>query len=377
VEKNKFIQKIFITFMSLAMLFSVCVPPSNAISLRQIEHKRRIARIKIFHLKKLERQEKSKLVRNQQQLEDTQDNLEASQNRYSTLTGQLNGLSSQLAYSVADYNQSNINMRRRLRHVYKSQRRGMLEMLLSVKDLNSMLDAIYFEKIVLKKDYQRILMVKRKAEAIMALKSEIQQKKLALAQTISDINSQQRYIQGAIAQNHNMISKLQSSRSAYERSERELARQSEYIQSMIARMQRHNKSTFITTGAFMKPIGGGITSPFGWRVHPIFHSRIFHSGIDIAGPYGGAIHAANSGRVIYAGWQGGYGKVVIIDHGRVNGRPTTTLYGHMSSINVGTGQSVSRGQTIGREGSTGYSTGPHCHFEVRINGVPQNPLRFI
>jgi murein DD-endopeptidase MepM/ murein hydrolase activator NlpD len=146
---------------------------------------------------------------------------------------------------------------------------------------------------------------------------------------------------------------------------------------MIARMQRHNKSTFITTGAFMKPIGGGITSPFGWRVHPIFHSRIFHSGIDIAGPYGGAIHAANSGRVIYAGWQGGYGKVVIIDHGRVNGRPTTTLYGHMSSINVGTGQSVSRGQTIGREGSTGYSTGPHCHFEVRINGVPQNPLRFI
>jgi hypothetical protein len=126
-------KKIFITFMSLAMLFSVCVPPSNAISLRQIEHKRRIARIKIFHLKKLERQEKSKLVRNQQQLEDTQDNLEASQNRYSTLTGQLNGLSSQLAYSVADYNQSNINMRRRLRHVYKSQRRGMLEMLLSVK----------------------------------------------------------------------------------------------------------------------------------------------------------------------------------------------------------------------------------------------------
>lgn len=377
MKELRTIKNILVSLFSMVLLFNLCVPVSSATSLKVIEHKRKVARIKIFHLKKLENQERSKLVRNQEQLDDTQDNLDASKARYSSITTQLSNLNSQLSTSVLDYNHSNLMMRKRLHHVYKSQRRGMLELLLSVKDLNSMLDAIYFEKIILKKDYQHILVLKKKAETILVLKQEIQQKKIALAQTIEDIHSQQKEIQGAIAQNQNMIKKLKTSRWAYERSERELARQSEYIQAMIARMQSHNKSTFVTSGAFLKPIGGGITSPFGWRVHPIFHSRIFHSGIDIAGPYGGAIHAANSGRVIYAGWQGGYGKVVIIDHGRVNGRPTTTLYGHMSAINVGSGQSVSRGQTIGREGSTGYSTGPHCHFEVRINGVPQNPLRFI
>ena len=84
-----------------------------------------------------------------------------------------------------------------------------------------------------------------------------------------------------------------------------------------------------------------------------------------------------NGRVIYAGWYGGYGQVVILDHGVVRGQPITTLYAHMSSISVHKGQTVSKGQTVGREGSTGYSTGPHCHFEVRVNGQPRNPLNYI
>ena len=127
----------------------------------------------------------------------------------------------------------------------------------------------------------------------------------------------------------------------------------------------------------MRPIGGRITSPFGWRTHPIFNSRTFHSGVDIAGPNRGSIRASNSGKVIYSGWYGGYGKVVIVDHGSVNGKPTSTLYAHMSSIKVGQGQLVNKGDVLGYEGSTGYSTGPHVHFEVRINGKPNNPLNYI
>ena len=127
----------------------------------------------------------------------------------------------------------------------------------------------------------------------------------------------------------------------------------------------------------MKPIGGSITSPFGWRTHPIFKSRSFHSGVDIAGPNYGSIKASNSGKVIYTGWYGGYGKVVIIDHGVISGNPTTTLYAHMSAIKVSNGQNVAKGQVIGLEGTTGYSTGPHCHFEVRINGRPNNPMNYI
>ena len=127
----------------------------------------------------------------------------------------------------------------------------------------------------------------------------------------------------------------------------------------------------------MLPVSGArISSPFGYRIHPIFKSRIYHTGIDYAIAYGTPIRASNSGKVIYSGWYGGYGKVVIVDHGVINGKPTTTLYAHMSSIKVGNGQLVNKGDVLGYEGTTGYSTGPHVHFEVRINGKPNNPMNY-
>ena len=173
-----------------------------------------------------------------------------------------------------------------------------------------------------------------------------------------------------------LIKKLQTDRRTYERAERELAKQSASIGSYINKTTSTTPTVQVASG-FIKPIQGRITSPFGWRTHPVFNTRSFHSGIDIGGPNLGAIRASNSGKVIYSGWYGGYGKVVIIEHGVINGKPTTTLYAHMSSIAVSNGTKVSKGQVIGYEGTTGYSTGPHCHFEVRVNGQPNNPLNYI
>ena len=120
-----------------------------------------------------------------------------------------------------------------------------------------------------------------------------------------------------------------------------------------------------------------ITSPFGWRTHPILHKRIFHAGIDISGSgiNGAAIVAAAAGTVIRAGSDGGYGNVVMIDHG--NG--VVTIYAHQQSggTRVSTGQHVKRGQRIGTVGSTGLSTGPHCHFEARVNGTAVNPQNYL
>ncbi len=99
----------------------------------------------------------------------------------------------------------------------------------------------------------------------------------------------------------------------------------------------------------------------------------FHTGIDIGVGYGTPIHAADSGTVIYATWMSGYGNVIIIDHG--NG--ISTLYAHQSSLAVGMGARVARGQVIGYVGSTGFSTGPHLHFEVRLNGTPVDPLAYL
>jgi murein DD-endopeptidase MepM/ murein hydrolase activator NlpD len=122
-------------------------------------------------------------------------------------------------------------------------------------------------------------------------------------------------------------------------------------------------------GAFSWPASGPITSPFGMRTDPVAHIFRMHTGIDIGAPMGATITAAAAGRVIMAGWYGGYGNAIIIDHGG----QTSTLYGHCSQIFVANGQDVQRGQAIGAVGMTGEATGPHLHFEIRINGVPVDP----
>ena len=126
-------------------------------------------------------------------------------------------------------------------------------------------------------------------------------------------------------------------------------------------------------GGMIWPISGPITSEFGWRTHPIFGSARFHSGLDIGGDYGMAIHAAASGVVIEAGWIGGYGNTVMIEHGS----GVVTLYGHNESLVVSVGQHVNQGDVIAYCGSTGNSTGPHCHFEVRLDGEPVSPWNYL
>jgi murein DD-endopeptidase MepM/ murein hydrolase activator NlpD len=127
-----------------------------------------------------------------------------------------------------------------------------------------------------------------------------------------------------------------------------------------------------STGALQWPASGPKTSDYGWRTHPIFGTRRFHAGIDIGAGYGAAIVAAASGVVVSAGAQGGYGNTVVIDHGG----GLATLYAHQSSYAVSSGQRVDRGQVIGYVGSTGYSTGPHLHFETRVNGAPRDPMGY-
>ena len=122
-----------------------------------------------------------------------------------------------------------------------------------------------------------------------------------------------------------------------------------------------------SSAGFIWPVNGPVVSPFGMR-----WGRM-HEGIDIAVPYGTPIHAAASGRVVYAGWMDGYGNLVAIDHGR----GLSTAYAHQSSIGVGVGQTVSQGQTIGYVGCTGHCFGPHLHFEVRVNGTPVDPLSYL
>ena len=340
-----------------------------------IEAQKRATREKINRLKWLESLEANKLYKNQQKLEKATNTLSNSKSQIASAQRELYDLELKLGRASAEYNSLNYTLAKHVRSVYKAQRKAFFEILLNSEDINMLVDRLHYQQILLKDDYGKMAKAKAKAQEIRNIRNSIAVRKIRLERSVASINSQQEDINRAIAKNKNMIEKLKNDRVAYQKAERELAKQSASIGNYI---NKTTKDTNVQVASgFIKPIQGRITSPIGWRTHPIFNSRSFHSGIDIGGPNYGEIRASNSGKVIYSGWYGGYGKVVILEHGIINGKPITTLYAHMSSIVVSNGQRVSKGQVIGKEGTTGYSTGPHCHFEVRVNGQPNNPLNYI
>ena len=361
------------SLLIISMLLVLFATPDCCVAAQKVTTQKQ-AREQINKTLHLERLEKNKLYTNQKKLETASSSLQTSKNQYNSIEAQLNQMERELATSTREFNMLDAQIKERIRQVFKVQRTGMFELILSSRDMNSFLDTIYFERLVIKRDYNRMVSIKDRAKKIAQMKRDVEEKKKYLAQSIKNINSQQKDIERAIAANQNMIYRLQNDRRYYEKAERELARQSGNLENMLSKQKT---TTVASASGFVKPISGRITSPFGWRTHPIFKSRTFHSGVDIGGPNYGNIIASNSGRVIYSGWYGGYGKVVIIDHGTVNGSPTSTLYAHMSTIKVKQGDYVQKGQVVGLEGTTGYSTGPHCHFEVRINGKPNNPMNYI
>ncbi len=131
------------------------------------------------------------------------------------------------------------------------------------------------------------------------------------------------------------------------------------------------------TGRMLWPADGPLTSGFGYRIHPIYGDLRLHAGIDIGAGYGADVWAAEDGVVVSAGPVSGYGTLVQISHGSQNGKDVTTGYAHMSALLVSVGQRVSRGQPVGRVGNEGNSTGPHLHFEVRLDGTPVDPLGYV
>ncbi len=346
----------------------------------QVETKYKHAKDQVRKLKLQERLETNKLYTNQKKLEKTETSLTTNKLQYERTKVELEKLQNDLAREIREYSIYQNATNKRIVQIFKSKRSGYVEFLLSSGDLNDFLDRVYYENIIMQIDKKTMEEAKIRAASIKNLKQNMESKKEYLAQSIKTMDKQQKTIQEAIRQNEKMIYKLQNDRATWEKSEKELARQSAQLTSFIKNTTNSKTQTSSsipkTTGGFIRPVSGPVTSTYGTRLHPIFKKYITHTGVDLGMPIGAQVKAANSGKVIYVGWYGGYGKVVIIDHGKVNGIPVTTLYAHLSSYGVSNGANVTKGQVIGNVGTTGYATGPHLHYEVRENGQHVNPAKY-
>ncbi|MGN1124826.1 MAG: hypothetical protein ACI4SM_01445, partial [Candidatus Gastranaerophilaceae bacterium] len=243
MERLKRIQRIVIT-----LLLVVTVAFSSTVAQAAHVKTKEQARQKINHLKLLEKIEHNKLYKNQQKLENTASNLASSKQKLDTTTNELASLEVKLRAAMYEFSAVDFRMKSRIRQVYKSQRRGFFVLLLTATDFNTFLDRMYFESKIIKQDYKRMEMARAKAKEIAVLKYNIEEKKRILAHSIKTINYQQKSIQREIAQNENMIHKLRTDRVAYEKAEKELAKQSASIGTMIKRTSKSANDIKVVSG---------------------------------------------------------------------------------------------------------------------------------
>lgn len=366
---------VFIVYCTLSM--SVLSIPAVA-NVKKEAEKEKLER-KINELKQKENIEIRKLTEAQKNLEKTKQTIKNCKNKLWKSRLNMSKLESRLNSLRWEHQKLSKAAAKRIREIYKGERISVLHVIFASQDLSTFFDRLYYQKAMIKKDKELMNNLKQKSDAIIRSQRSISYEKRNISSSLQLMNRKKRRLDYSVQTSEYLINKLRTDRQAYEQAQKELENLSKDIEKDISNLV--STETLIDS-VFIRPVIGAITSGFGWRRHPIFGSRRFHSGVDIAGPNRSPIKASNSGKVIHSGWYGGYGKVVIINHGILadglyKGKKVSTLYAHMSRTDVSVGNYVKKGQVIGYEGSTGYSTGPHLHFEVRIDGKPANPLSFI
>ena len=298
------------------------------------------------------------------------------QKKSDALQGKINDNQAKLEKKQQEMQERMLIYRKRLRDIYINGQINYLDVLLGAKDFSDFSSRMYLLQKIISRDLELLEKLKQDAAEINSRKEQLAAEMKEIKATQTELEAKKAKVNKLREQRAYMLYKAQeeeqSSQEEYER----LLAISENIASMLRNMENAGGGAPAgqgCTGQFMWPCNGPITSYYGWRTHPIFGTTKYHSGMDIAVDSGTPIHAADSGTIVYSGWLGGYGNCVMIDHGG----GLVTLYAHNSALNVGEGQYVSKGTVVAYAGSTGYSTGPHCHFEVRLHGELTEPLNYL
>jgi murein DD-endopeptidase MepM/ murein hydrolase activator NlpD len=333
-------------------------------------------RSQIQQKKREERKVRRDIAELDAQIDNTTHRLHQTRTRLANARQEQRSLAKQLAILTARLQKRQALLAQRLRAAYKHRSISYLNVLLGARSMRELTSRSYVMRQIVKADKELLDAVRADQQAVAQAKARMDRLVVQIGGLERDLHAQAAELREAQQEKKLTLKQIASERALYERQLAELEAESRAIARRLRAMMEtpagRARADKRWSGRFIRPVNGRISSGYGMRTHPIFRVRRMHHGIDIAAPHGTPIVAADSGVVVEAGYIRGYGNTVIIDHGG----GVATLYAHCSTILVRVGQEVQRGQMIARVGSTGYTTGPHLHFEIRINGDPVNPAEY-
>ena len=337
----------------------------------------------------------------QKQAEEQQAETDRLSERIGTVSEQLRVLSADVKEAEADYNaianeleatemrieenqelleetelelaDKQAQLRGRIRNVYMHGQINYIDVLFGAKDFSDFLTRMDLFKRVIASDYDLVQTVQASKRVVEETRAALESQRAEEERLARDAEEKHMELLLKKHDKDKLLEMMEYDREVSQRAYDELIAASAEVERLIQASRYRYQFPGGGSGAMIWPLVGEITSEYGWRTHPIYGDARYHSGMDIGGDYGDPILAAAAGIVTYSGWISGYGYAVIIDHGG----GISTLYGHNEALAVSEGQVVSQGQVIAYCGSTGNSTGPHCHFEVREGGEPVDPMGYL
>ncbi len=392
--------------VALSLVLSLTAVCARAESVSSLQNKSSAFQSQISAAQQKLDQTNSQKQAAQSEVEQLDRELSGVQAELNQLNAQLADTSAKLAKEQEELEQAKKvkteqyeTLKKRIRIMYEYGNSGYLEVILGAKSFSDFLTRVEYANRFMKHDNELLAEYAEAERIINENVVSIENDKKTIEDLQSKQTTKQQELDSKIKQKTAIVKQLDSNAATYEAQIADLEQQDKNVQALIQKAQAAaaeaaraaqaaQQSTAISKGNpgrvynsdgrhFQYPVpayqGYAPNSGYGYRGSPISGKQEFHTGLDLKATLNTDVVAAESGTVIYAGWRGGYGKCIIIDHGG----GYSTLYAHNNVLYVSVGQQVSRGQVISGAGTTGYSTGVHLHFEVRINGQHTNPTGYI